>query len=82
MAPDSQTPVELIVAAYDWAPGRCFRCQRENVETAAVGHLPAAEVGAIRACATDTLVMERAREAAADRYGWPYQPGTPTPVGR
>lgn len=83
MAPSSRTPVEQIIAAYEWELScRCFRCRRDNVETAVVGHLPTGEDGSIRACATCTLVMERAREVAAHRYGWPYQPGTPAPVGR
>jgi hypothetical protein len=77
----SPTPVEQIVAAYDWAAdGRCFRCRRKGIETAVVGHLPVGEAGEIRACATCTLVMERAREAAAERFGWPYLPGTPAPA--
>lgn len=71
-----KTPIEQIVTAYDWEPGRCFRCQCRDVDTATVGHL-GAEGRPVRACATCTLILERAREAAADRYGWPYRPGTP-----
>lgn len=76
-------PVELVVAAYEWVlGGRCFKCARAGVHTAAVGHLPIGAGEAIWACATCTLLMERDRELAAARYGWPYQPGTPEPARR
>lgn len=77
--PDSPTPAPAVIAAYSWTPASaCFRCGRSGVETAEVGYLPHRSISA---CATCVLLMEREREAAAERYGWPYAPGTP-PTGR
>lgn len=75
------TPAEDVIAAYEWAEGRCFRCGRPDVPTAAVGSLPQ-ETGTVevRACEACVLVLERDRERAALRYGWPYAPGTPPQV--
>lgn len=75
----TRVPAPVVFAAYSWAlSGPCFRCSRAGVETAEVGRLPHAGV---RACATCVLVMERERERAALRYGWPYVPGTPDSGG-
>jgi len=60
-------------------PSTCYRCRASTEHTAVVGrltrrreHLP------IRACEACTVRLERAREMAAERYGWPYLPGTPS----
>ena len=74
---DNVTPAPTVIAAYTWrTSGTCFRCGRSEVETAEVGYLAHRSIAA---CATCLLVMERHREAAAHRYGWPYVPGTPAP---
>lgn len=79
MPPAERTPAPTVIAAYTWTPGgTCYRCRRGGVETAEVGHLPHRSVSA---CATCVLLMEREREEAAARYGWPYAPGTPAPHG-
>jgi hypothetical protein len=78
-APFEPTPPQEIFAAYTWTTGRrCYRCGRVDVETAPVGRLmssnPAVDVPACPSC---VLALERMRETAAQRYGWPYHPGTP-----
>lgn len=74
------TPREDVLAAYEWQPGTCYRCGRDAERTAVVGRL-LQQQGAvpIRACETCTLTLERFREAAAERYGWPYVPGEQSP---
>jgi len=74
------TPVEEVVASYTWIDGHsCFRCRRSDVPTARVGQLlPGGGPIDVQACPSCTIVMERQREVAAHRYGWPYHPGTPT----
>jgi hypothetical protein len=74
------TPIAEIIAAYSWTTGStCFRCGAE-VETAPVGWLVIdEELLAVDGCPTCAVVMERERELAALRYGWPYAPGTPVP---
>lgn len=75
----SLTPRDVVVAAYEWSAGRCFRCRREEERTAVVGELVQPRSGRvpIRACEPCVVSLERAREIAAERYGWPYVPGTP-----
>ncbi|MFE1321570.1 hypothetical protein [Kitasatospora phosalacinea] len=72
----SLTPREEIIAAYEWAPGRCYRCGTKVDRTAVVGRLvqPTAKIP-VRACENCTVRLERSRELAAERYGWPYSPG-------
>jgi hypothetical protein len=79
---DSVTPAEDVVAAYEWETGACYRCGRVGCPTAAVGTLQQ-ESGTVqvRACERCTLLLERERERAAQRYGWPYSPGTPANPG-
>jgi hypothetical protein len=76
---DSLTPPEVVVAAYTWEPGRCFRCRQEAERTAVVGRLVQPRRGQlpVRACEPCVIRLERSREMAAERYGWPYVPGTP-----
>jgi hypothetical protein len=75
---DATTPAKEVLAAYEWSAGKCFRCAGPDVPTALVGvlHQRRGTVG-IRGCEPCVLAMERARERAAQRYGWPYVPGTP-----
>lgn len=80
MRDDDSTPtsVEAILAAYEWRAGRCFKCGAANVPTAPVGELPqCAGAVAVSACKPCVLRLEQDRERAAERYGWPYAPGTP-----
>jgi hypothetical protein len=76
---DSLTPHDVVVAAYEWAPGCCFRCRQESERTAVVGRLaqPLRKQVPVRACEPCVVRLERTREMAAERYGWPYVPGTP-----
>lgn len=74
------TPREQILAAYEWTVGACFRCGRVGCSVAVIGHLVQMESSLpVRACEECVIRMEREREAAANRYGWPYTPGTPNP---
>ena len=74
------TPAEQVFAAYSWSLDRpCYRCGRDDVETATVGAVSPDPDEAIDvpACPSCVLALERDREAAARRYGWPYKAGTP-----
>jgi hypothetical protein len=75
--PDCQhTPTTAVLAAYQWALGNCFRCSRRGTYTAVVGELRReSDRVAVRACMACVLRLERDREQAARRYGWPYEPG-------
>lgn len=77
---DSLTPLEVVLAAYEWAAGTCFRCRRPADRTAVVGELVQPRRRGkvpVRACEACVVRLERSREMAAERYGWPYVPGTP-----
>lgn len=69
----------IIVAAYEWRPGDCYRCGAKGVPTAIVGEVAPQDSPPVklRACKDCTIALERERDAAAARYGWPYQAGTP-----
>jgi hypothetical protein len=73
------TPAGDVFAAYEWSrKGPCYKCGRTDVDTAPVGCInPEAGPVNILACPSCLLLLERQREAAAARYGWPYVPGTP-----
>lgn len=77
--PSNPTPAAEVLAAYEWTFGpACFRCGRADVDTAPVGQvLPEDGAVEVPACPSCTLVLERHREDAAERYGWSYRPGTP-----
>lgn len=77
--PPEPTPADEIFAVYTWSlGGTCYRCGRNDVETAAVGSVQPAEGPVeVSACPSCVLRLERDRERAAHRYGWPYEPGTP-----
>jgi hypothetical protein len=75
---DEATSEDVVLAAYTWTAGTCFKCGRHDTPTAAVGALPrAAGHVTIQACQACVLRLERDRERAAQRYGWLYSPGTP-----
>lgn len=74
---DEATSEDVVLAAYTWTAGTCFKCGRRDTRTATVGALPrAAGRLTIQACQACVLRLERDREHAAQRYGWPYSPGT------
>lgn len=76
----SLTPREKIVAAYEWGPGRCYRCGAMGDRTAVVGRLVQRSGRVpVRACENCVVRLERSRELAAERYGWPYAPGEQSP---
>lgn len=77
--PDEMTPVAVIITAYTWTMGPpCYRCGRNEVETASVGRILSSDTAVdVPACPSCVLLLERRRETAARRYGWPYAPGTP-----
>lgn len=74
------TARDVVVAAYEWSPGRCYRCGQETERSAVVGRLaqPQGDVP-VRACEACVVDLEHARELAAERYGWPYVPGEQSP---
>lgn len=77
--PLEPTAAEEIFAVYTWTTGGvCYRCDRADVETAVVGSVgPDDGTVEVKACPSCVLLLERDRERAAHRYGWPYEPGTP-----
>nr|BEK68879.1 hypothetical protein KPHV_61060 [Kitasatospora purpeofusca] len=80
MRDGTPTPRDVVVAAYQWESGRCYRCGVDADRTAVVGRLPRRGLDVlVRACEECTVYLERDREQAAARYGWPYVPGDLSP---
>lgn len=74
--PSDSAGTRIVIAAYEWSPGDCYRCARHDENTAALGRLPhGGEKVEVRACVGCVIALERERQAAAERYGWPYEPG-------
>jgi hypothetical protein len=75
---DSPTRLTAIIAAYAWERGRtCYRCARDDVETATVAALhQEGRTLPVPACPSCVIVLEREREREARRFGWPYRPGS------
>lgn len=66
-----------ILAAYDWALGRCFQCSvaGRHVAQVAVVHTPTGDPEPLALCGPCLLAREEDRRAAAVTRGEEYVPG-------